>query len=234
MKEPSGVNVKENSYRNAQGGEACNIELEKIRFSQEAPSPKKQDIRIPLPIDDDILRKSEQENKFYAEFVEKRKMEKDVEMKSREMQMSQEEGLREIKEVSENEEGKMMSKKSDEVNYKKVLSKNLPTEKRVIKEMLAEPQMQENNESVPRPVTETVNSAAIRPHLETYKVVKILGKSEGILYELEDQKDNSKAVLRMIRKSNFNSDDKESISEKITAKAYTSDLNHPNIIKFKD
>lgn len=86
-----------------------------------------------------------------------------------------------------------------------------------------------------------VENIEIRPgsprtndHLDRYRVVRILGKCEGVLYELEDLKDNTKAVLRTIRKSNLTAEDKEDMNTKMTNQSYTTELNHPNLIKFKD
>ena len=48
--------------------------------------------------------------------------------------------------------------------------------------------------------SETVNSQVKNNFLENYKVVKILGKCESTLYQLEDISTNEKFVLRVCRK----------------------------------
>lgn len=38
----------------------------------------------------------------------------------------------------------------------------------------------------------------------------------------------------MLKKSNLTNEDKEELTNKITGKVFTNDLNHPHVIKFKE
>ena len=91
----------------------------------------------------------------------------------------------------------------------------------------------DNLESHARP-SETINSNAIRPYLDNYNIIKMLGKGDNILYQLEDKSDNSKACLRIITKKNLAKEDKDELTSKITSRVFVKDLNNPNLIKFKE
>lgn len=91
----------------------------------------------------------------------------------------------------------------------------------------------DNLESHARP-SETINSMAVRPYLDNYHIIKMLGKGDNTLYELEDKSDSSKACLRIITKKNLAKEDKDELMSKITSKLFIKDLNNPNLIKFKE
>lgn len=261
VKEPNGINVNSNSYRNAQGGEANQIDLAVIQKSKDSTTKKKIDrpslqisipqqdqhaasipnkvqnvksekVSIPLANISPTMRKSEREKQFYEDFVKKRDTGNNADAHPKESSPLPEKDkkeLNEIKEENENEEKKSLENKSESV-----VIKSPQTEKRVPPEVVNMPQPQEHVASVPKSVADVVHSPVAVSNLEYYKIVRIMGKSEGFLYELEDLRDNSKAVLRMTRKTTYISEDKQEITDKINSKMYVSDLNHPNIVKFKD
>ena len=70
LKEPSGVKVKDSSHRNMERGEACNIDVSKLRSSQGESSPKKvkkeNDNKVTLGLAlDQNLKKTPEDEKFY-------------------------------------------------------------------------------------------------------------------------------------------------------------------------
>jgi hypothetical protein len=80
----------------------------------------------------------------------------------------------------------------------------------------------------------SVNSSMVHHYLDNYNIIKMLGKGDNILYQLEDKSDNSKACLRIVTKKNLVKDDKDDLTLKITSRVLVKGLNNPNLIKFKE
>jgi hypothetical protein len=91
----------------------------------------------------------------------------------------------------------------------------------------------ENLDSVAGP-NNSGNSCMPLPYLDNYNIIKMLGKGDNILYQLEDKSDNSKACLRIVTKKNLLKEDKDDLTLKITSRVLVKGLNNPNLIKFKE
>jgi len=96
MKEPSGVRVKENTHRNLERGEACNINIGKLRSSIDKSQEKrenKEEIKINLDLGDENLRKTPAEQAFYENQTKKLK---ELEESRKQLKESSEESKRSL------------------------------------------------------------------------------------------------------------------------------------------
>ena len=95
-------------------------------------------------------------------------------------------------------------------------------------------EVKERHESIPKQLNETVNSGLPKHFLDNYIIVDVLGKSEATLYKLQDTVTKGFSVLRVVKSKDLNEDDRKDIANRINNKIFTNELNHPNIIKFKE
>lgn len=262
IKEPSGVWVKDNTSRNLQNGEQGKIHIENLKSSHEkTPQDKSGSIKIPLPIEDPNLRKTEQEEKFYQE--RKQKLEKkaeelkiELDKSDEKIQYQKDDSPEKRLKLDEDEEEFKNSppeekQEKDNLEAENPVSK-LPTIKEEVKddynasvsEMKNSKFARNNSPELPSKIplvesnpkaSETVNSVIAKSLPEKYNIVKVLGKGEAtMLFLLEEAKTSQKACLRMIKKSTYNDDEKEELSNKISNKLMSKELRHPNLVKFKE